>query len=258
MTEEQIIAYLLEELPEEESEQFEDDCLAGEDWPPEVNLAEEDLIDAYLRNELTQERRQRFEQNYLTTEARQERVRMAAALLHHIDECHARSTATDTVSPALPRQRQRFPAFWNNQSWALRAAAMIAAVAVIAGAFWFYLSRSQTPRSFTALNLSITVNNSRGESPQVAKVKLPPKGGALKINLKLPEGVETAQISRVVLEKDSGETKTLEIVEHNAQSVTVVIPAEQLERARYLLKLFERRDDGTEQRINGNYFFTVE
>jgi anti-sigma factor RsiW len=54
------------------------------------------LIDAYLRNELTPERRQRFEQNYLTTEARRERVAMAAALLRHVDERRAAATATVT------------------------------------------------------------------------------------------------------------------------------------------------------------------
>src|SRR3712207_2093541 len=108
MTDERIIAYLLNELSEEESEQFEDECFAAEAWPPEINLAEEDLIDAYLRNELTAERRQRFEQNYLTTEERQERVRVAAALLHHIDERNAASGATATVV-ALPKRAARFP-----------------------------------------------------------------------------------------------------------------------------------------------------
>src|SRR5215213_1963188 len=86
MTDERIIAYLLEELPEEELKQFEDECFAQESWPPQVSLVEGDLIDAYLRDELTPGRRQRFEQNYLTTEARRDRVLMAAALLRHVDE----------------------------------------------------------------------------------------------------------------------------------------------------------------------------
>ena len=67
------------ELPEEDLERFEDECFAQERWPELIDLAEEDLIDAYLRNDLTPERRRRFEQNYLTTEARLERVSMAAA-----------------------------------------------------------------------------------------------------------------------------------------------------------------------------------
>ena len=52
MTDERIIAYLLEELPEDDLERFEDECFAQESWPAQINLVEEDLIDAYLRNEL--------------------------------------------------------------------------------------------------------------------------------------------------------------------------------------------------------------
>jgi hypothetical protein len=259
MTDERIIAYLLNELSEEEAERFEDECFASDDWPQEITLAEEDLIDAYLRHELTGERRQRFEQNYLSTEARQERVRIAAALLHHVDERNAAPAAqTATNVYALPKRRERFPVFSGSQSWAYRAAAVLIGVAVIAGALWFYLSRQQ-PKSFTTLNLAITIGSTRGgDSPAVAKVKLPPEDGALKVNLKLPEGTQAARTSRVTLEKESGEAKALEITERNAQSVTVVIPANQLERAQYVLKLFERKDDGTEQRVGGSYFFTVE
>src|SRR5882724_9609551 len=86
MTDERIIAYLLEELPEEDLEQFEDDCFVQENWPAQIELVEEELIDSYLRNELDSERRKRFEQNYLTTQARHDRVSIAAALLRHIDE----------------------------------------------------------------------------------------------------------------------------------------------------------------------------
>ena len=103
MTDERIIAYLLKELPEEELEQFEDECFDQESWPSQLNLVEEDLIDAYLRDELTQERRQRFERNYLITEARQERVMMAAALLRHIDDAHrVGAEATVAAPPTAP------------------------------------------------------------------------------------------------------------------------------------------------------------
>jgi hypothetical protein len=258
MTDERIIAYLLEELPEGESEQFEDECFAAECWPPEINLAEADLIDAYLSNELTEGRRQRFERNYLTTEARRERVRMAAAFLRHIGDCDAPSVATATAAPTVPGWRARFSNFWSNQTRALRAAAVLATVAIIGGAFWLYLARSRQPRSFTTVNPAITIGSTRGESSRAVRVKLPLKDEALKIILELPGGTEPGRIVRASLEKDSGETKTLEIAERNNQFVTVIIPAEQIERGRYLLKLLGRRDDGAEQPINGSYFFTVE
>src|SRR5690242_13792215 len=96
MTDERIIAYLLEELPEEERERFEDACFAEEEWPEEIATVEDDLIEAYLRNQLTPERRQSFEQHYLVTAARQERVAVAAALLRCVDEGN---TAERNVAP---------------------------------------------------------------------------------------------------------------------------------------------------------------
>ena len=81
MTDEHITAYLLGELSEEESERFEEECFAQENWPAQIDSVEEDLIDDYLRRELSPRQRQSFENNYLTTVARMERVRMAAALL---------------------------------------------------------------------------------------------------------------------------------------------------------------------------------
>src|SRR5215218_3051501 len=98
MTDERIIAYLLKELPEEELERFEDECFTSEDWPTQISLAEEDLINDYLRKELDPEQRRHFELNYLTTVARMERVRVAAALLRHVDAC-APAAETAVAAP---------------------------------------------------------------------------------------------------------------------------------------------------------------
>src|SRR6185369_17442366 len=74
MTDERITAYLLEELTEQESEQFEEQCFAQNEWSAEIDAAEQELIDAYLQNELTADRKRRFEERYLTTDARKARV----------------------------------------------------------------------------------------------------------------------------------------------------------------------------------------
>lgn len=262
MTDERIIAYLLEELPEADLERFEDECFAQESWPAQINIAEEDLIDAYLRDELTPERRQRFEQNYLTTEARQERVIMAAALLRHIDEYNTASkAAVSNAAVALPQTEptwaERFRAFWNSQTWALRTAASVAIVAIIAGALYLFIFRAPSPRTFATLTLSIS-NNDRAGGAQSGKVKLPPDAEALNIYLTIPAQSPPAARYRVELENDSGETKSVEVAEKDAQSVLVVIPAAQLARRQYALKLFAIKPDGSEQRVTGSYFFIVE
>jgi hypothetical protein len=256
MTDERIIAYLLEELPETDLERFEDECFAQESWPIELTLVEEDLIDAYLRHELTPERRQRFEQNYLTTDARQARVSLAAALLRHVDECHAASKAISKVALSQPTWAERFNAFWNRQTWALRTAMAVVLVSVIAGTLWFGFLRP-SPRTFATLTLTIS-NNNRAEGAQVGKVKLSPDAEALNISLMLPQPPPVAARYRVELENDNGERKALEVTSQDAQSVGVRVPTAQLAREPYALKLYAIKSDATEERIKGSYYFLVE
>lgn len=257
MTDERIIAYLLGELPEEESEQFEDHCIAQERWPIEIRMGEEDLIEAYLRDELTQERRQRFEQHYLTTPARRERFIMAAALLRHVDERHSVSKRALAVEPADRAWPERFRAFWNSQNWALRAAVSLGVIAIIVVALWLSFFRTPPPKTFATLNLFHSVNN-RAVGVQASKVPFPLKADALKISLMLPERLPPAVSYRVELENEDGVTWPMKIAEQDAQSILVVIPASQLARGQYALNLFAKSANGAEQPISGSYFFTVE
>ncbi|MDX6694576.1 MAG: hypothetical protein QOF02_2179 [Blastocatellia bacterium] len=256
MTEERIIAYFLEELPEEELEQFEDECFAQESWSEQINLVEEDLIDDYLRYELTPERHERFKQKYLTTAARRERVGMAAALLRHVDETQAKPLP---VSPPEPTWTERVRAFWSRQAWQLQAATALVLVALMVGVFlyWPAFMPARPPQTFATLNLNISAA-SRGANAPVSKVTLPPGTGGLKISLTLPEPSATAARYRVELMNERGEINTVEISGQDAQSVSVVIPAAQLPQGRYALKLYTTANGGAEQRINGSYLFAVE
>lgn len=257
MTDERIIAYLLGELPEEESEQFEDECFAQESWPAQISMGEEDLIDAYLRDELTREQRQHFEQRYLTTQARQERVIMAAALLRHVDERRPASQTTSAVETAAPTWAERFRVFRNSQSRALRAAASLGVITILAGILWLSFFRAPSPRTFATLNLRHSVSN-RAESVQAGKITLPFKADALRITLTLPEHLPPAVRYRVELENEDGKTQPLEVAGQDTQSVSVVMAAHQLERGMYALNLFTIDTAGTERPVSGSYFFTVE
>jgi methionine-rich copper-binding protein CopC len=255
MTDEHIVAYLLEELPEEELERFEDECFAQENWPAQLNLVEEDLIDAYLRGELSPEQRRHFKQNYLTTAARLERVRHAAALLRHVGEYEVAPAAPAAERPAAQTWATRFRAFWGGRAWATPAAVALAALAVVFAVWW--LARPSLPPASAELTLNVS-RGDRAEGVQAARVKLPRDAAALRISLTLPERSAPAANYRVELENADGEKKTLEVIGRDAQTVSVAIPAAQLPRGQYALKLFSVQTDGTEQRISGSYFFTVE
>jgi hypothetical protein len=255
MTEERIVAYLLEELPEEELERFEDECLAQESWPAEINLVEEELIDDYLRGVLAPKQRLNFERNYLTTSARMGRVRKAAALLRHIDEYPPAAFAT-ADAPSNTEWIGWFRAFWGSRTWAPPVTVALVAVTIIAGAWWLSRQRTLPPQTIAALTLNVS-DSDRAKGVQAGRVRRAHAADALKISLTLPEPSASVARYRVQLVDDVGAIKTSEITGQDAQSVSVLIPTAQLTAGQYALKLFAIETDGTEQRI-GNYFFIVE
>ena len=258
MTDERIISYLLEELPEADLERFEYECFERNSWPElaeEIAVVENDLIDAYLRNELPPQRRQHFERNYLTTEARQRRFSIAAALLRHCEEQNPAATINSAV-PAEATWSQRLRAFWSSQTSVLQFATAIGLVVVMAGTLWLAV-RPSSPQTFAALSLTVS-NINRAEGAQAGKVRLPLNADALKISLMLQRQTVLAARYRVELDNRSGNVRSVEVAGSDAESVVVIIPAAQLERGGYALKLFLIDADNTERRINGSYFFDVE
>lgn len=286
-----VVAYLLEQLSEEEVEQFEDECFAEECWPSRIKLVEDDLIDAYLHDELSPEQHRCFEQNYLTTEERQQRVRMAAALLRQVcepdpvpepsvvvvleknpwakrlstgavDLTAVSSVAMEIKQRELLAQNQDMARMLQPRAkpfrgrWQLRTAFAVAALIIVAGGFWLYHSRVRPPLVIATLKLTSSVSN-RSEDAQARTIKLPPDAGALRVFMMLPNNAAPASRYRVELDTED-ETIPVDVAEQDAQSVSVVIPAAKLPRGRYFLQLFAFNSDGTEQPVYGSYTFTVE
>jgi hypothetical protein len=257
---ERSIAYLLGELPKEESERFEDECFDQEDWPEQLNQVEEDLIEDYLRGDLAPERRRLFERNYLTTTARVERVRMAAALLRHVDELGAdEEGANDSEGDDVPVDGKMsggwLSAFLSTHAWAPRAALALGALAVLTVAWWF--TRPEPRRAVALLTLSVSSGN-RAEGAQPGRVRLTPETGVLRVSLILPEDQPPAARYRVKLEEERGEKETLDVTGQDARTVSVEVSASDLARGQYALTLFTVGGDGTERRVPGRYLFTVE
>ena len=259
---EEIRQYLLGSLPQEAQQGVEERLLIENSFLEELVLAEEELTDDYINNDLSDDYRLRFEQHFLSTPERRRNLRFALALSRYAANSAAKAESKDAKAqpPVLLiglTWAERLRAFWNSQTWALRAAVTFGVIAILAGALWLSFSRPPSPRTFATLSLTISVNN-RAEGVQASKVKLPLNADALKISLTLPEQSPSAARYQVELLNDKGETKPLEIAGQEAQAVSVLIPAALLARGQYALKLFMIKADGTKQRIEGSYYFTVE
>lgn len=235
MTDERITAYLLDELTEQESEQFEEQCFAQDEWSVELDAVEQELIDAYLRNELTSDRKRRFQERYLTTDARKARV-LATESLHK------------TLCPVKPQSNwiEWLKAFFQRPLVPQTAIAILVLVTVVV-----VILTPRSPRTFTQIELAMS-SSDRATSAQPKIVSLPLNTEALEIHLKLPEpSADTAGYS-VQWEDINSQVHELKIVSKDSQSVVVRIPAHQLTPGKYLLRLSNKND------VIGNYFFTAE
>ncbi len=254
MIDDRTTAYLLDELLQDEAEQFEEQCFSQLEWPEvELEAAEEDLIQAYVKNELSPERRRRFEENYLTTEARRERVLLARSFLQVV--CSASQPA-----PA-PTWTQRVIGFLKSLIFAprvplLKFATLVVTLALAATLLWLPF-RTTPPRTFAQLNLAISYDV-RGGSSQIQRVTLPLPEDALRISLALPESTPQGVSYRVQWEDIRRPISNLDIEKQDANSVSVIIPANKLSPGQYALKLFRNNPDGTEEPVQGSYLFNVD
>jgi hypothetical protein len=250
MNDERTTAYLLNELSESETEQFEDECFAQPEWPDaELDSAEEDLIQAYIKKELSPERRQRFEEYYLTTDARRERVLLAGAFLRvACSTVPRRFTVTQRLLAWLKSLASEPPVPLP------RFAGIVLTIGLGAALLWFVV-RPGAPQTFANISLAITSESRRATGSPVKKVELPLAEDALRISMTLPEPAPQGTTYRVQWEDITGPLEDLDIEKQDANSISVVIPAAKLKEGQYTLKLFRTKPSETEELVPGDYLF---
>ena len=244
----QIKRYLLGELDDGTRAQVEQRLLSDGEVFEELLVAEDEIIDDYASGRLDPEERADFEAHFLATPDRQQKLRFARALHRH-----AMTLANELETVKRPVIRS----LWSSRPWLSWVATTVAVLALIVGTVWYLRSRTTSPKTFATLTLTIN-QSTRAEGVPAATVKLPLGADALKIFLKLPGSAPPTFRYRVVLEADDGETRPLEVVDQNGESIAVIVPATQLKREQYALTLFRTGGDSGEQRLPGRYLFTVE
>jgi anti-sigma-K factor RskA len=237
--------YLLGQVSDGAREEIDRELLADDELFAELLIIEDELTDEYVNGCLSPDDRANFESHFLATPERQEDLRFAQALNRYV--MTRASARADFVRP---------PGSWLLSRQARRLAAAVAVVTIMAGALWFFFVRQQTPATFLTLTLTISTNT---REVGVQAPKIGPLGKqTLRLFLRLPNPSPPAAGYRVQLLDTNGEPRSFKIAEQDAQSVTVEIPAAELQRGLHALNLFAIKSDGTEQRLPGSYYFTVE
>lgn len=239
--------YLLGQLNDDEGQVIEQRLLTEDEFLEELEIAEAELIDEYLAGNLTETDRNQFEQQFLTTPDQQQNLQFARLVKRYVT----------THQQPNPVHRGPF-VWWSGQNHLTRAAAAVGVMAVLAGLFVLYNTSSRAPQSLALLTLAISDQSTRSEGPKANKISLPLNADLLRISLELPDGAAPALRYRVELENEVGVIRDLPTAGQDAKAVSVEIPAAQLVRGRYLLRLHLTRDGTSEQRVPGSYFFIVE
>jgi methionine-rich copper-binding protein CopC len=216
----------------------------------------DEIADQYAGDELTGEERSRVERYFLQSEERQQKVRFASELQRHA----AAERGSMVVNAPVPVESgwwERASLFWNKQALSLRFATIFATVIILVGVAMLVIpTRDSTSRAYASIALTIS-NSSRSAGAEVPSLKLQPGDAGIRVELKVPDGAPQGDSYRVNLTSEQG-SRDLPVADQNGRSIVVMVPRSDIPPGSYTIQMFAVNVDGTEQRVPGSYFFTVE
>lgn len=224
----------------------------------EFDIVVDEIAAAYVAGEFTGEEKEQVEKYFLQSPERRQKVKFIGEMLRQVSS-EGRELVERDTKPSLdakPSLLDKIRAFFGAQSL-LATATTFATLVLVAGlGIWLLSGRSSTPTYATfELNLS---SPSRSTGSEIRKVALTSNIDGLKITLNLPERTPPPRSYRADLRGENISLPRLPIVEQNTQSLTVVIPAEDLTRGTYAIELSAVNESGAEEAIRGAYLFAVE
>jgi|SRR5215510_13170964 len=234
--------YLLGTLNDDEQQQIEERLMIEDELFEELEISKGELIEEYRAGELNRTEQTWFEEHYLSSNEGQERQAFVAAIDY---------LAHQRPEPVKPSIFERLRSFFKTQPW---VPATIAAAAVIVIATLIISRPPQTSYPVT-LTHTLPTRSTEGTNPLPSRITLPPNT-KLRASLELPKQFPQGTRFTVKLDNQS-ETKPVNVIEQNERQVTVEIPASDLPRGEYLLKVTAEMADGTQEEIPGGYRFDI-
>lgn len=250
---ESIRKYLLGPLTADEQQKIEERLMTEDDFFEELEISKDEVLEDYCAGELTTREQEWLEQHFLASPEGKFRRRFALAL----DQLAVSVPEVISVTKLQERPSllDQFRAFWKSLSWAHAAAALVVVVlGVVAIKPVFFPSQPKTSLPLALISNAATRG---GESQPRQTISIPPNIDELAINLVLPSSPPPGASYRVELD-DKSRTRSIEVDGNDAKSVQIKIPARQLERGPYVLKLFTRDANEVEQPVPVRFFFEVQ
>jgi len=235
--------YLLDKLSDDEREKIEERLMVEDALFEELEILKGELVEEYREGELTGRDRESFEAGFLSSADGRQRQLFAVAI------------------DALERHRQpqrvgfleRVSAFFRKPEWAIPSVAL--AAVIIAALIW--ISIRQQPARYVAVILTSSAVTRSTDDVSYPTIPLPADARELRVSLALPQPATPGTHYRIVLDNRHDQT-SLQPSAQDANSVSVVIPAQQVRAGLYALVIYEIKADGTERQIPGSYKFITQ
>jgi|SRR5690349_3149489 len=232
--------YLLGTLTDDEQQKIEERLMIEDDLFEELEISKGELIEEYRAGELDRQEQAWFQEHYLSSSEGRQRQAFVAAM--------------DYLAHPSPRPSlfERLRSSFKPQVW---IPATVAAAAVIVVGALFLIPQKHTTYAIT-LPHTLPTRSAEHPNPIPPKITLPPNTGELRASLELPKQFPQATRFEIKLDNQR-ETKAVDVVEQNDKLVTVAIPAAEVPRGEYLLKITAVTADGTREEIPGGYRFDI-
>lgn len=217
----------------------------------EFDITVDEIATLYLRGQLPAEEKKQVEEYFLRSPERRKRVQFICELLRQIDQ------KATPPPPVLNNNKpanvwQRVSSLWTGQPSAFRPALVLTGLLIVVGVICFVLFINSKP-TYLSFVLSMT-SAERSAGTEIRKVHLERGVAGLRIKLNLP--TPRAPQYRVSLRGEKVSLPQLTIETQDAESLTVIVPADQITEGVYALELVEVNDD-KEKPLRGEYVFAV-
>ena len=235
--------YLLDKLSDDEREKIEERLMVEDALFEELEILKGELVEEYREGELTGPDRKSFEDGFLSSQDGRQRQLFAVAI--------------DTLERHRQPQRlgflEKVSAFFRKPEWAIPSVAL--AAVIIAALIWILIP--QQPARYIAVTLSSSAATRSTDDVSYPTIPIPADASELRVSLALPQPATPNTRYRIVLD-DRHELTSLKPSGQDANSVSVVIPAQQVRPGLYALVVYEIKADGTERQIPGSYKFITQ
>lgn len=266
----QIKQYLLGQLAEADEEIVELRLMSDAAFGEEFDIVVDEIASLYVSRHFTGEEKAQVEQYFLRSPQRRQKVQFICELLRQVNEDGEQKAEVPVVvidpkpspppvAPPVDRPTfwQRITAFWAQPSFS-RSAMTFASLLIVGGLVFWVISRNSNP-TYQSVELAMR-SSERSTGTKITTIHMSSSIDGLRMKLRLPGPAAPQYRASLQGASSLGEhiaLPQLPIETQDAESITVIVPADKISPGTYAIELTEINNGG-ETPLRDAYEFKIE